>query len=434
LRGSALSFVGFGGSNVLRLGSNLILTRLLFPEAFGLMALVQVFVVGLNMFSDLGINASIVQNKRGDDPDFLNTAWTLQICRGLLLWLGTFALAVPAANLYGEPMLAWLLPVVGLNALIAGFKPTNVATAGRHMVLGRLTIIALASQFVGIVVMVILAYYFRSVWGLVIGGLVASVLWNILAHLILPGIRNKLHWDRSAVGELIGFGKYIFLSTAAGFVISQGDRAILGGYISIADLGIYNIGYFLGAVPLMLINTIGGKIIFPLYRMHPPADSARNRANIFRARRMLVALVLLGSAVLAYGGPFIIEILYDPRYALAGPILVLLCLSMVPMIVFAGVDHVLLANGDSRRFFYLVALAALVQVTFLFAGIIWWGIFGAIVAPGLASLAIYPIRIVFIHRYKAWDMRGDLGFLAMGGAVNGFACWLYWDAIVTLIS
>ena len=65
-----LTVVSFGGDNVLRLASNLILTRILFPEAFGLMALVQVVLASLSMLSDLGIFSAIVQNKRGDD---LNT-------------------------------------------------------------------------------------------------------------------------------------------------------------------------------------------------------------------------------------------------------------------------------------------------------------------------------------------------------------------------
>ncbi len=46
---------GVGGQQFLRLASNLILTRLMFPEAFGLMALIQTFMVGLQMFSDIGI-------------------------------------------------------------------------------------------------------------------------------------------------------------------------------------------------------------------------------------------------------------------------------------------------------------------------------------------------------------------------------------------
>ena len=83
VRSSGLTFLSIGGSNGLRLVSNLILTRLLFPEAFGLMALVQVFIAGLNMFSDAGIRTAIIRHTRGDDPDFLNTAWTIQIIRGM---------------------------------------------------------------------------------------------------------------------------------------------------------------------------------------------------------------------------------------------------------------------------------------------------------------------------------------------------------------
>ena len=93
LRGSALTAGSYAITQGLRLGSNLILTRLLFPEAFGLMALVSVFLVGLAMFSDIGIGPAISHSKRGDEPGFLDTAWTLQVARGVILWLGASALA-----------------------------------------------------------------------------------------------------------------------------------------------------------------------------------------------------------------------------------------------------------------------------------------------------------------------------------------------------
>src|SRR6476646_1258750 len=72
---------------VLRLGGNLVLTRLLVPDMFGIMALVNTFLMGLQMFSDVGIGPSIIQNRRGDDPAFLNTAWTIQVMRGATLWI-----------------------------------------------------------------------------------------------------------------------------------------------------------------------------------------------------------------------------------------------------------------------------------------------------------------------------------------------------------
>jgi hypothetical protein len=84
LSGVIWTIAGYGASQVMRFGGNLILTRLLLPEYFGLMALVNIPIIGLQLFSDVGIIPSIVQNKRGDEPGFYNTAWTLQIVRGIL--------------------------------------------------------------------------------------------------------------------------------------------------------------------------------------------------------------------------------------------------------------------------------------------------------------------------------------------------------------
>ncbi|MEY8838750.1 oligosaccharide flippase family protein, partial [Cribrihabitans sp. XS_ASV171] len=92
LRSASWVIVGYGLSQALRLASNLILTRILFPEAFGMMTLVGLVVVGMQLFSDIGIGTSIVQNRRGDEPDFLDTAWTLQVLRGFLLFGLTLAL------------------------------------------------------------------------------------------------------------------------------------------------------------------------------------------------------------------------------------------------------------------------------------------------------------------------------------------------------
>ncbi|MEM9581457.1 MAG: oligosaccharide flippase family protein, partial [Pseudomonadota bacterium] len=131
LRSSAVTVGGFGASQMIRLASNLILTRILFPEAFGMMALVMVFLQGLAMFSDVGVGPAIMQSKRGDDPSFLNTAWTIQVVRGFVLWIVAALLAWPIAVIYGEPQLLHLLPVAALTLVIAGFTPTRRETANR---------------------------------------------------------------------------------------------------------------------------------------------------------------------------------------------------------------------------------------------------------------------------------------------------------------
>ncbi len=434
MRSSAMTILGFGGGNFLRLVSNLILTRLLFPEAFGLMAIVQVFLGGLQMFSDIGIKTSIIQSARGDDPDFLNTAWTLQIVRGFLLWLAACAMAWPAARIYDEPMLLQLLPVVGLTTIVAGFTTTKIAAANRHLQLGRQVGIDLGTQAVGIVIMVILAWIMRSVWALVIGSLITAALRNILLHRLLPGVSNRFRWDPVSAREMIRFGKYIFLATAAGFLINQGDRAILGAFIPLGELGVYSVGMFLGTLPFLLGRAVNNNVVQALYRMKPPAENAANRAQIHRARRLLVVGTLAISGVLSYGGIWLTNLLYDPRYHLAGPMIVLFGLSMVPQLVFNGYGGALLSNGDSRRHFQLLAATALIQTALMFLMIPWIGVVGAILAPGFASLATYPMKNAYTARYKANDLRGDITFLALGFVVNGLAVWLHWPDVVQLLS
>ena len=65
--------------------------------------LAGVFLMGLHLFADVGIRTSIIQHKHGDEPDFLNTAWTLQIIRGFMLFLASMVLAWPAAYLHRLP-------------------------------------------------------------------------------------------------------------------------------------------------------------------------------------------------------------------------------------------------------------------------------------------------------------------------------------------
>ena len=100
IRGSAITVIGYGASQIIRLGTNIVLAALLFPEAFGIMALVWVFQQGLAMFSDIGIGTGIIYSKHGDDPRYLNTAWTTQVVRGVVLTLIAVAGAIPYAAFY----------------------------------------------------------------------------------------------------------------------------------------------------------------------------------------------------------------------------------------------------------------------------------------------------------------------------------------------
>jgi len=146
---------GYGGIQLIRLLRSLILTRLLFPEAFGVMALVWTLMFALEMFSDLGLPAFVIRDKRGDDPAFLNTVWTLQAIRGVALWVACVLIAHPMALFYQEPMLSKLVPIAGLSAVLSGLNSTALYTLRRRMEFRRLTALELANEIVSFLAVVL---------------------------------------------------------------------------------------------------------------------------------------------------------------------------------------------------------------------------------------------------------------------------------------
>ena len=432
LRAAAAILLGQGGSQAMRLVANLVLTRLLFPEAFGLMAIVGVVTVGLAMFSDVGVGPSIYQSKRGDEQAFLDTAWTIQVIRGFLLCGITGVLALPLAIFYGEPDLAKYLPVAGLSLAVAGFNPTRIETAHRHLMVGRVTMLDLLSQFLGILIMILLAYLMRSVWALVLGGLIINLIKLALTWAFLPGKANRFYWEKDAARELITFGKWIFLSTACYFLTSQGDKAILGRFLSLELLGIYNIGFFLANFPAGMGHVLITKLLIPLYREKPPSEGPENAARIARMRTVLTLSVGSSVLLMAYGGPWIVEILYDPRYVMSGAIMVGVALSLLPHVIGMSYDHAALAAGDSRTFFIFTSVRAILGIVCLLIGVSQYGLVGALIGMGVAYTLAHPVLIWLAVRHSAYDLRHDLIATAVAIIAAAGAIWLHWDVLMTL--
>ncbi len=434
LRSSALTFLNFGGAQFLRLVSNLILTRILFPEAFGLMALVQVVILGLGMISVTGVKTAIIQNKRGDDLTFLNTAWMVQIARGFFLWALTILMAAPAANFFDQPMLALLLPVAGLTAVMNGFQSTNMSTASRHLALGRLTFLELISQFAGIVIMIVLALITKSVWALVIGSVMAEAIKMVLSHIILPGIRNRPAWDTSVVWEIFHFGKYIFVGSVAGFLINQGDRAILGKFVSLTELAVYGFGFFLATVPVMMTHQLGSKVLLPLYARTAEQTDPESRRNQQKARAGLAGAMILAALFLGLIGEWLVPVLYEQAYHLAGPIMVLIALASTPTILINAYSQRLLAMGNSRDATLFTVLQAVLQIVILLVGIRNFGLIGAIAAPPLAVLLVYPLIAWLARRAGGWEPKLDIALAALALVGTALVLWVNDTAIAQVLA
>lgn len=410
LRSSSWVILGYGTSQIFRLAANLILAKLLFPEAFGLMALISVITLGLILFSEVGIGPSIAQSKRGDDPDFLNTAWTIQVIRGFCLWVIACGLAYPISLFYGQPDLYFYLPIAAFGMVISGFETTRIETAHRHLQLGRLTALNLLAQFIGILAMIGLAVVWQSVAALVVGALITSVATLVLTSMFLPGIKNSFHWEKSAVHELVTFGKWIFLSTLFSFFSSQGDKAILGKFLTLQSLGIYNIGFFLASFPILLGQNVTGRVMIPVYRDMDGNDALK----VKRIRYGLTGGLMCLLTLMALAGPWIVGQLYDARYLASSAVVVAVSVAIMPSVIGMTYGQAALARGDSQRYFVLCAVSACLQVGLMLGGLLYAGLIGALTGMALAALLSHLVIIWLARAHNVWDARHD-GFF--------FICW-----------
>lgn len=429
LRGTAWTASGHLMAQFIRLVSNLVLTRLLYPEAFGLMSLVTVLMIGVTMLSDVGIGVSVSQNRRGDERDFLDTAWTIQVLRGGLLWILLCAVAWPLSLVYSEPALTYFLPIAGISVLIAGFNPIRLETAGRHLLLGWVTVLDLVSQVVSILVTILLAWLTGSVWALVLGLVAGAAIKLMLVLFMLPGEPSRFHLEPTAAREIIRFGKWIIPSTAFGFMLGQGDRVILGVYLTLEMLGVYNIGQFLAAAPLLLAGAITGRILIPVYREFANENDGESARKLRIMRISLTGGIMAMVLMMAFVGAPLVTLLYDQRYADAAVIVILVAVCSLPRVIGITYDQGALAAGDSRSFFLVIAFRGILQVGAFIVGAELAGIVGALVAQGVASIIGHFSLIWLARKHQLWDGQHDLLFALLAAIFGSLAIYMNWNLL-----
>lgn len=328
LRGSSFELLSHAASMVIRLGGNIVLSRLLFPKAFGLSAEVGFVLYGLVMLSDVGIRQCFIQSQRGDDPDFVNTAFTMQILRGVGMALIGLAAAYPIAHgWFHEPELTAPLMVASLQQLVAGLNSTAILTLRRRLRLGLVNALDVIQQTLSLVVMITWASLYPSVWALIGGSFAGALFFAISSHFLPVGYRNRFRWDASAARELSGFGRWILGSSSVTFLANQGDRALFGRFLGAAQLGVYQVAAELASAAGSVVERLVGGVLYPVLSTKGREGDLANLRRIYYKSRLPLDLVAQGALGLLCGaGGWLVRFIWDQRYWDAAWILPALCI------------------------------------------------------------------------------------------------------------
>jgi O-antigen/teichoic acid export membrane protein len=371
------------------------------------------------MLSDVGIGPSVVQNKRGGEPEFLNTAFTVLAC--LLAWPTAWYLEVPA--------LAYLIPVVSTSLLVGGFMNAVYWSAMRSMKLRPITAINIAAEIVGVGVTVAWASASPTIWSL-IAGTIATAVSVTLGTYLLKGKRSRFGWDKAAAGALLHFGIGTFLSTATWFVASQGERFVLTKQLAIQkthavldSMGDYGVAAMLSMTAATAVSQVISQAIFPSISRAMQESPEVAIRQYRKARWLTLGLVLAVTVPLAAGGEWIVHLLLSDKWHEAGWMVRILAvrgafemaqtLPAVLLMAHARLKFAVIANSVRAALMFVVVPAALA------AG----GLREVVWALSLLAIPTYAVFIFGLWRTVPSLVKGEVVVLLVLLAGSAACTW-----------
>lgn len=354
-----------------RLGSNLLLTRLLAPEAFGTMAAIFTFHTALELATDIGLKPAVTRSRFGAAPSFLRTAWTLWLGIHILIALCLVGIAVGLAFLqqnadlgdtvYADPAFPGLFALSALMPIARGLTSATVWLNVRQLRMYYTTRATLGGYIIGVMTMLLLVYVAPSTWSFMIGVIATAAFPTLLTHLYIPGPRMRLRLHTRFVGEIWSFGRWLLASSIFQFMAIQGDRLVLSVLLDSRTFGLYAIArVWIEALRTLMLMT---------RRVIRPAIAEMTRKDMARVRRLFHRLVAFQTGVhvaavstVVVAAPTVYGALYTSEYAGVGYLMQGLALSLLWYPYTVG-NALLLARGDSKSLALQSAIEGIAIVT-----------------------------------------------------------------------
>lgn len=413
--------------NVLRLASNLVLTRLLAPEAFGVVGLMATISFVFQLLTDMGFEAFVVRSKKGEERRFLNVIWTIRLVRGITLAAVMFAGAGALAAAFDKPVLEAPLKAASLLFILEGLRSTYQIVAQRQQRVSYVAGVELLAFILQTSITIAAAFYLRSFWAIVVGMYAGALINLVFSYTLYPGGLHRLAYDREDARELWRFARLIIASSTITIILAQADKVFIGRALSLEALGLYMLAVNLTGAAATLVQKYTGRVLYPLFAQTFRTTPELLPAVYYQSRRQLTYIVsfLLGAGF--GGGHFIVRLLLDDRYLGAGIYVSLLCLGPLFLLTNKPAESYAISVGRVRsalesNIVRLVWIAAAAPLGYHFFDVI-----GLVAAFALieAACAFYWWRR--LHLFGALDWREELRFLsvaAIGASLGVCVDWL----------
>lgn len=312
------------GAQVVSFLVSTILARLLLPEDYGTIALVNIFITLANVFVTSGFGNALVQKKNADDTDF-SSVFYFNLGLSLVLYGIVFFCAPLIASVYEEPQLIPVCRVMGLRLIIASVNTIQHAYVSRHMLFRRFFWSTLGGTVLSGVVGIAMAYCGFGIWALVAQYMV-NVTTDTLVLFITVKWRPKLLFSKEKLKGLLSYGWKLLASELVNTGYLELRSFIIGIQYSSADLAFYNRGQSFPKLFVVNVNSAIQSTLFPVLSKAQD-DLVRLKAMARRAIRTSSYIVLPLTIGLALVAKPLISLLLTDRWLECVPFLQMYCIS-----------------------------------------------------------------------------------------------------------
>jgi O-antigen/teichoic acid export membrane protein len=432
-RGALISTVGQASNFVLRIGSMVVLARLLTPEDFGLVGMVTACTGFLSLFRDCGLSMATVQRASISREQTSMLFW-INLTVGTVLAVLCGIAAPFLAVFYHEPRLLWVTVATGLGFVFGGAAAQHRALLQRNMRFMTLTAIDLISLVASIVVGIGMALAGLRYWSLVgmalSGPIIAAFgLWIVGGWVPGPPRRG------ADVLSMIRYGGTVTINCVIVYVAYNMDKVLLGRYWGAAALGLYGRAYQLINLPTDNLNSTIGLVAFPaLARLQN--DWPRLKSYFLKGYGLFLSLVMPITTACALFAEDIVRVLLGPKWDAAVPVFRLLAPTILSFALMNPHAWLMLATGKAARSLKIALLIAptvilgyvaglshgshgvaagfSISITLLVVPVILWAIRGTpITAMDELKVIMRPLLSVIIGAFVAlvaWSFLRTLSY------------------------
>jgi O-antigen/teichoic acid export membrane protein len=374
----------------------IVLARLLAPADFGVFGIALLAMSALETFSQTGFSTALIQ-KKDETESYLDTAWTVQAVRGILLALVLYLTAGYVAAFFDASAAKPILQVIGLSMLFQGFTSIGVLYFQKDLEFHKQFIYMFSGTVADMSVTIAAAFLWRNPWALAIGLLAGSLMRMVVSYFVHP-YRPRLGFDQQQFRELSGFGKWILGSSILFFFLTQADHALVGKVLGVSALGFYQLAYRLSNMPATEITQVISQVTFPAYSMLQD-DLPRLRQAYLKVLQITAFLSFPIAGLIFVLAPDFTKVCLGERWMPMVPAMQALALAGLIRSLAATTGPVFLAVGKPRIDTICQIVRLIILAACIYPFVIRWDILGAgtaVVLSILISMGAFSFAIIKI--------------------------------------